>query len=364
MNTMNKAYDILSIAFAGGILLTIGIFFLGVKTPKKKELHNYHIAGYALAVAYFSFFVLNILEYFSRSENDNILLTQMVTLVVACSQAFMFTFTLITLINTQFVSRRKLIIELVPVLTFVVAILVTYLTDVFKTFLYVFIILYIGMLIRFTRMFITNYRKYQTQMDNYFSGDEASRLRWVYISFFIALFVGIMAIFSSLFMSEIVSLIFSIIIIGFYIYFGIRFINYGLLSYEIELVITEPDTPTEVNDMEMFKTIEEKINAWLADKQFTQNNITIEQISTQIYTNRTYFSEYIHTFKKQSFRNWINDLRIDEAKALMVKHPEMTIHEIALSVGFANKSHFGQVFLKKTGLTPSAWRKLELGIRN
>jgi len=47
-----------------------------------------------------------------------------------------------------------------------------------------------------------------------------------------------------------------------------------------------------------------------------------------------------------------------------VKHPEMTIHEIALSVGFANKSHFGQVFLKKTGLTPSAWRKLELGIRN
>jgi AraC-like DNA-binding protein len=357
---MNETYDILSIAFAGGILLAFGILFLTIKTPKKKELHNYHIAGYVLAVAYFFFFVLNILEYFSRSEGDNILLTQMVTLVVACSQAFMFTFTLITLINTQFVSGRKLIIELIPVLTFIAIVFITYFIDCFKTFLYIFILLYIGMLIRFTRMFIKNYRKYQMQMDNYFSGNEASRLRWVYISFFIALFVGIMAIFSSLFMSEIGSLIFSIIIIVFYMYFGIRFINYGLLNYEIELVIMEPDMLTEVNDMETFKNIEEKINEWVADKQFIQNNITIEQLSAQIFTNRTYFSAYIHTFKKQSFRNWINDLRIDEAKALMVLHPEMTVHEIALCVGFANKSHFGQVFLKKTGLTPLAWRELRI----
>jgi AraC-like DNA-binding protein len=52
-----------------------------------------------------------------------------------------------------------------------------------------------------------------------------------------------------------------------------------------------------------------------------------------------------------TFREWINQLRIEEAKNLLRQYPDKTINEIAQLTGFSDKSNFIRLFRKQPNLT-------------
>jgi AraC-like DNA-binding protein len=60
-----------------------------------------------------------------------------------------------------------------------------------------------------------------------------------------------------------------------------------------------------------------------------------------------------------SFFEYINSLRIEEAKSLLAdpnKH-KLNVIEIAYQVGFNNKVTFNTTFKKSTGITPTEYRR-------
>lgn len=59
----------------------------------------------------------------------------------------------------------------------------------------------------------------------------------------------------------------------------------------------------------------------------------------------------------QSFFDFVNGARIDEAKRLLVGRPELSILDVAMTVGFNSKSTFNLAFKKLAGETPSNLRK-------
>jgi len=61
--------------------------------------------------------------------------------------------------------------------------------------------------------------------------------------------------------------------------------------------------------------------------------------------------------RKMTFKEWINHLRIEEAKNLLQNHPEMPVSQIGTMVGLPDKSNFGRQFTRLTGKSPQAWRK-------
>lgn len=66
-----------------------------------------------------------------------------------------------------------------------------------------------------------------------------------------------------------------------------------------------------------------------------------------------YFFRYV---TGQSFLCYLNHFRVAKAQELLVR-TELTILEIGLQVGFCDQSHFGSVFRKIVGVTPSAHRR-------
>ena len=60
-----------------------------------------------------------------------------------------------------------------------------------------------------------------------------------------------------------------------------------------------------------------------------------------------------------TLKNYVNMLRINEAKALL-EESEISILDIALKVGIPDQSHFAQVFKKNVGMTPRMYRKLNM----
>lgn len=56
-----------------------------------------------------------------------------------------------------------------------------------------------------------------------------------------------------------------------------------------------------------------------------------------------------------SLREYVNKLRIDEAKRLLLSTGK-TVSEIAGEVGFDNISYFSTVFRKQCGMSPLDWK--------
>lgn len=91
-------------------------------------------------------------------------------------------------------------------------------------------------------------------------------------------------------------------------------------------------------------------------KRYYPQNITLEMICEHFGCSRSYLS---HNFKKnigQSFRECLTDLRLNNAESLL-KYSELSITEIAYSVGFSESAYFSNVFKKKYGISPMTYRK-------
>ncbi|MDH6314193.1 AraC-like DNA-binding protein [Parabacteroides sp. PFB2-10] len=356
---LENLYYILSF-ISIGVTFGFGICFLTLSISKRSGLHSYRLSRKVMAFSYLSFSLLVILELGTSGGDYSAPFVQALTLSVASLQALLFTYTLIGLINIDFVTWRKITAELLVILVFTILIFSTDYSGQahrFSVIFYLFTVYYASLLIRYTYLFLKHYRIYTYNLDNYYIAQEKLRLRWVRIAFFMALTIGIMALSSALFSSLITAICFACIHIIFYCFFGVKFINYAFLFQRIKPIIV---TKTPVDSKISYagtQQLETEIAKWIETKQYLNSRLTIEKVAQQLNTNRTYLSHYINHTLNKTFTEWIYELRIREAQQLLLLHPTQPVYEIAFMVGYTDKSNFGRHFNKYTGTTPLLWRK-------
>ena len=103
--------------------------------------------------------------------------------------------------------------------------------------------------------------------------------------------------------------------------------------------------------------IAKRLNQWKELKVYLRFHVTIQDLSKEIGINRTYLSNFINETYGENFNNWINGLRINEAKYKILTTSENSLSEIARKVGFADLAHFSKIFKRKEGISPSDWKK-------
>lgn len=103
--------------------------------------------------------------------------------------------------------------------------------------------------------------------------------------------------------------------------------------------------------------IAKRLNQWKKLKVYLRFHVTIQDLSREIGINRTYLSNFINETYGENFNNWINGLRINEAKYKILTTSEDSLSEIARKVGFADLAHFSKIFKRKEGISPSDWKK-------
>lgn len=86
--------------------------------------------------------------------------------------------------------------------------------------------------------------------------------------------------------------------------------------------------------------------------------LTLEAVSEKFYLSKFYFSHSFKEYTGFSFTQYLNNVRIKEAKRLLLT-TEQTVNQIAACVGFQSNTHFGRVFRQITGISPSGYRKRE-----
>ena len=101
------------------------------------------------------------------------------------------------------------------------------------------------------------------------------------------------------------------------------------------------------------KTISE-ITGYINNNYY--EDITLSLISELFYISPCYFSR---TFKKVcglSFTEYLNNVRIKEARKLLYK-TDMSIAQIADKTGFKSNAHFDRIFKSITGVSPLTYKK-------
>ena len=54
---------------------------------------------------------------------------------------------------------------------------------------------------------------------------------------------------------------------------------------------------------------------------------------------------------------YVMERRLQVARELLINHPELSIEQITVRLGFSSSSHFSSAFRRRTGFTPTDFRK-------
>lgn len=85
--------------------------------------------------------------------------------------------------------------------------------------------------------------------------------------------------------------------------------------------------------------------------------ISLSSISEQFYISRSYLSKVFKEATTFTFVEYLNNVRIREAKKLLNKS-DMKVTEVSEKVGFGSITHFGRVFKEVTGHAPLYYKKV------
>ena len=117
---------------------------------------------------------------------------------------------------------------------------------------------------------------------------------------------------------------------------------------------------TSALDAEMSAALHEELLQHMAvEKSFLNNKLPLSQLAEQLGISANYLSQVINEQFEKNFFDFINGLRVEEAKRLLSdpKRADISVLTIALDSGFNSKSAFYTAFNKHVGVTPSQFRK-------
>lgn len=91
------------------------------------------------------------------------------------------------------------------------------------------------------------------------------------------------------------------------------------------------------------------------DKLYKNPEITLTELANLLQVHPNILSQVINSLEQKNFFDYINELRTNEFKQIVVleKNRKYTLLSLALECGFNSKTSFNRNFKKATGLSPS-----------
>lgn len=94
------------------------------------------------------------------------------------------------------------------------------------------------------------------------------------------------------------------------------------------------------------------------NKAYKDPDLTIDSCASILQITRNELADYLQLTRKVTFKDLVNQLRVDEIKRLMAdkEFAKYDLVGIAMECGFGSKSTFHRVFKEKEGMTPKEYQ--------
>lgn len=97
------------------------------------------------------------------------------------------------------------------------------------------------------------------------------------------------------------------------------------------------------------------IEGWIKNQGYASSEINSTLLATRLNIPKRQLVQYLREVEGKTFRIWLSDLRLEEAKRLIIEHLEYSTETVAESCGFS-RSHLQVKFKEATGFTTNEWR--------
>jgi AraC-like DNA-binding protein len=94
-----------------------------------------------------------------------------------------------------------------------------------------------------------------------------------------------------------------------------------------------------------------------AGRWWREPTLSLADLARRLGTNTQYLSRALNEGLGQSFSEFVNRQRVEDAQQRLREESSLDVLTIALEVGFGSKASFNRAFLAYTGATPTAWRE-------
>ncbi len=94
--------------------------------------------------------------------------------------------------------------------------------------------------------------------------------------------------------------------------------------------------------------------------EYVKNNymkkVTLEEVASKVYLTPSYFSKIFKEEMKYNFNTYLNHIRIEVAKKLLLDE-SVPLVDVSSIVGYEDQSYFSKVFKKMSGISPGKFRE-------
>ena len=363
-----------SLCTALPLMLFFGFYFLFAKTPEKKIFKNYLRSRQMMGIAMLLLSANYSVHFFFgiRFKNaDSAILMNMSTYFLCYS---LFSSALIMLLDRFYITKRRVWTHIILWIIFstlsgvVLFLLPSGIMQKISLFALAAWLVVFGVVL--ARRVIIAYRRAIRIFNETQADDIGAYIEWLSIFTYWAVIFGVGCGLLT-FLPDKYVFIWILSSIPFYSYLFYSYQNYLLFYEQVENafeqdiqseeeLLTNSGIEPEMVSEEVpgsYTEFIEKVDNWIKTDGYVQQGLTIKELSKILYTNRTYLSAYIKTTYKMTFREWITSLRLEYAKNILKKHPEINIQKLAESSGFLSRSNFIKLFSEKEGCTPAKWKK-------
>lgn len=91
------------------------------------------------------------------------------------------------------------------------------------------------------------------------------------------------------------------------------------------------------------------------EENIHENDLSLAKVAASVYISRCHYSRIFKTFFGTGFKEYVINKRIQNAKLLLQKGSSVT--DTCYAVGYGDLTHFGRMFHKMVGMTPSEYRR-------
>lgn len=211
-------------------------------------------------------------------------------------------------------------------------------------------------------------RQLHRALDGYFDRDVYGMLRWMRLSIIL---LALMALFAPvvIFSNSLPLALYGLFTLCGFFYlvdsFGLyvvsssasRVMEADQNARKVEEVAAEM-TDKQPGDSETNQRIKHAVDRWIECGGYLKSGINMPSVASEIGIPQYQLSGWLRQ-QNCKYSEWMTSLRIEEAKRVIISHPDWSNESVAEHCGFSDRTYFQKKFKEKTGMTPADYMNLQ-----
>lgn len=223
------------------------------------------------------------------------------------------------------------------------------------------------------------YKHSLKELEEYYDDDESDKIKWVKFCYVISMLTNCfvlvyIVLYFVLPFKLMVAQLYTLWYLLYMLYFTSNFLSF-LGSHRLVLdafahgVLSGKNLPIpnkkkkeekeKVNMPREFAKLEKSIEEWVSNGRYREYDKTRDEVAKEMNTTKEVLHFYFTSVKNCDFRTWRTQLRIEEAKKMLLEERSLSTHIIADKCGFSDRSNFHRQFTKIVGCSPREWREAD-----